>query len=196
MEKPMAAIMEPFKSEIHFQSGVFSPQRTLLRRTLSETHSIYTDAEAAQHILASEPDRLIYEVYTTDLPEEEGHILHCTTVIYPGRVGEEYHMTKGHFHARREQGEVYLGLTGRGYLLMQTAEGEVRALSMEAGTAAYVPPYWAHRTVNVGDEPFIFFAAWAGEAGHDYATIEQHGFRKLIVHRNGQAELVDNPSYG
>ncbi|MDX1992585.1 MAG: glucose-6-phosphate isomerase family protein [bacterium] len=192
----MAAIMEPFKSEIHFQSGVFSPAQVVLRRTISQTHSLYADAKAAQHILASEPDRLIYEVYTTDLPEEEGHILHCTTVIYPGRVGEEYHMTKGHFHARREQGEVYLGLAGRGYLLMQTAEGDVRALSMETGTAAYVPPYWAHRTVNVGDEPFIFFAAWAGEAGHDYVTIEQHGFRKLIVHRNGQAELADNPRYG
>jgi glucose-6-phosphate isomerase len=187
--------MQPFKSELDFQSGVFSPQRTLIQRHLSQMKTMYADQKAVEAILAEEGDRLIYEVYGTELPEKEGHILHCTTIIYPGRIGDEFHMTKGHYHAQRDQGEVYLGMSGQGYLVMQTEEGDVSTLEMVPGTAAYVPPYWAHRTVNTGNEPFVFFAAWAGEAGHDYGTIERDGFRKLIVQENGQIKPIDNPKY-
>ena len=101
-------------------------------------------------------------------------------------------MTKGHFHARREQGEVYFGLSGQGMLLLQTEDGQTSEQPMRAGTAAYVPPYWAHRTVNIGDDDFVFFSVWTAEAGHDYATIERDGFRKLVVLRDGAAAVVDN----
>ncbi|MCA9914274.1 MAG: glucose-6-phosphate isomerase [Anaerolineae bacterium] len=191
----MTTIMQPFKSEVDFQSGIFSPQRTLLQRYLSQMKHMYADQDAVDKILAKEGDRLIYEVYGTEIPEEEGHIPHCTTIIYPGHIGDEYHMTKGHYHARRDQGEVYLGTAGQGYLIMQTEEGHTSELAMVTGTAAYVPPYWAHRTVNTGNEPFIFFAAWAGEAGHDYGTIEQVGFRKLLVQHDGHPAIIDNPKY-
>lgn len=188
-------VMQPFKTEIDLQSGVFSPERKIIQRRLSQMKGMYADQEAVAQILDNEGDRLIYEVHVTELPEEEGHILHCTTIIYPGQIGDEYHMTKGHYHAQRNQGEVYLGIAGRGYLVMQTEQGHASALAMQPGTAAYVPPYWAHRTINIGNEPFVFFAAWAGEAGHDYGTIERDGFRKLVLNQNGQATILDNPTY-
>jgi glucose-6-phosphate isomerase len=188
-------LIQPFKTEINLNSGVFSPTRNIITRRLSDMKTMYADTEAVAKILDSEEDRLIYEVHVTELPQEEGHILHCTTIIYPGVVGDEFHMTKGHYHEQRDQGEVYMGLSGVGYLVMQTAEGEVSTLEMKPGTAAYVPPYWAHRTVNVGDAPFVFFAAWAGEAGHDYGSIERDGFRKLILKQDGQAHIADNPKY-
>jgi glucose-6-phosphate isomerase, archaeal len=188
-------IMQPFKTEINLQSGVFAPRRQIIKRTLSQMKTMFADSDAVAHILASEGDRLIYDVHVTQLPEEDGQILHCTTIIYPGQIGGEYHMTKGHYHAQRHQGEVYLGLAGQGYLVMQTETGDTNTQVMQPGTAAYVPPYWAHRTVNVGDQPFVFFAAWAGEAGHDYGTIERDGFRKLIVQHNGQSQIIDNPKY-
>ena len=158
--------------------------------------SMYADGDEAARILAAEGDRLIYEVQGVELPEEEGQIPHCTTRITPGRIGVEYHMTKGHYHARREQGEVYFGLSGRGCLVMQTETGETSVLEMVAGSAAYVPPYWAHRTVNVGDEDFVFFSVWEARAGHDYGTIERDGFRKLVVMRDGKPVVIDNPKYG
>lgn len=188
-------IMQPFKTEIDLSNGVFSPARNLIQRRLSNMQGMYTDSDATRRILSEEGDRLIYDVHVTELPEVEGHILHCTTIIYPGQVGNEYHMTKGHYHAVREQGEVYLGLAGEGYLVMQMEDGQVSTIPMKPGTAAYVPPFWAHRTVNVGSDPFVFFAAWAGEAGHDYATIEEDGFRKLIIDKEGQVQIVDNPKY-
>jgi glucose-6-phosphate isomerase len=156
---------------------------------------MYADTEATDKILAEEEDRLIYEVYPVDLPEEEGQVLHSTTVIYPGRIGDEYHMTKGHFHVKRNRAEIYLGLVGEGYLLLMTDKGEVASVPMTAGTIAYVPPCWAHRTVNTGSQPFIFFAAWPGDSGHDYGTIEDLGFAKILVDRGGQPALVDNPKF-
>lgn len=188
-------IIQPFKTEVDLKTGIFTPQQQLIRRSLSQMRGMYADSQAEAAILAAEGDRLIYEVYAAELPEAEGHILHCTTIIYPGRIGSEYHMTKGHYHKRRDQGEVYLGLVGRGYLVMQTEDGATSTLPMMPGTAAYVPPYWAHRTVNIGSEPFVFFAAWAGEAGHDYGTIEQQGFAKIVVEEDGQVKVIDNPKY-
>src|SRR6185437_15999218 len=37
-----------------------------------------------------------------------------TTFIEPGCVGDEYFMTKGHFHAKRNRGEYYVTAAGSG----------------------------------------------------------------------------------
>lgn len=188
-------IMQPFKTEVDLRSGEFTPVRNIITRKLSNMKMMYADVGITNSLLANGDDPIIYEVHVTELPEQEGHILHCTTKIYPGKIGNEYHMTKGHYHARRDQGEVYVGLSGQGYLVMQTESGETSTIPMKLGTAAYVPPYWAHRTVNVGNDPFVFFAAWAGEAGHDYDTIERDGFRKLIIEQASELQIIDNPKY-
>lgn len=185
--------MNPFVTEVDFASGELSAPGYVIQRKLSDMASMYADEAAARRTLADEGDRLIYEVQGVELPDEEGQIPHCTTRILPGRIGDEYHMTKGHYHARREQGEVYFGLSGRGCLVMQTETGETSVVQMIAGSAAYVPPFWAHRTVNVGDEDFVFFSVWEARAGHDYGAIERDGFRKLVVMRDGQPTVVDNP---
>ena len=188
-------LTQPFVSQIDFASGVLSPAQYITQRRLSDMPGYYADSAAAKRILADEGDRLIYEVQGVSLPAEEGQLPHCTTRILPGRIGAEYHMTKGHFHARREQGEVYFGLSGHGMLLLQTDSSETSAQEMRPGSAAYVPPYWAHRTVNIGDEDFVFFSIWEARAGHDYDTIERDGFRQLVVLRDGAPTLVDNPRY-
>jgi glucose-6-phosphate isomerase len=191
----MMKLMEPFKTMLDMQTGTLKPVGQIIRRHLSDMRRMYADREVANRILKQEGDRLIYEVYASDLPEEEGQLLYCTTIIYPGRVGQEFHMTKGHFHEKRARAEVYLALAGEGYLVLQADDGTVRGMLMQPATVAYVPPMWAHRTVNTGDESFIFFAAWPGDAGHDYGTIEQSGFAKLVVARDGQVTLVNNPKY-
>ncbi len=188
-------LMEPFKVQINMQTGVHQPTGQIIQRHLSDLKLLYTNAAAVNQILNEKGDCIIYEVHVADLPEAEGGVLYCTTIIYPGRVGDEYHMTKGHFHEKRDRAEVYLGLAGTGYLLLQSDEGTVRAIPMQTGTVAYVPPMWGHRTANSGDEPFIFFAAWPGDAGHDYGAIERLGFAKLLVKEGGQPALVDNPQY-
>ncbi len=190
------ALMEPFTTHLNLQTGVIHPVRKVLQRRLSDMRHMYADEDAYRHILQTEGDRLIYEVYPVDLPEEAGQVLQSTTIIHPGRVGDEFHMTKGHFHAQRDRAEVYLGLAGEGYLILQAEDGTVRGVPMQAGTLAYVPPSWAHRTANTGDTPFVFLAVWPGDAGHDYATIERSGFARLLVSKDGRPTFVDNPRWG
>ena len=129
-----------------------------------------------------------------------------TIITIPRRAGGGSSVTVFGFRSRwrkkqprpeaaTDTAEIYLALEGEGYLLMQTKEGDVRALKMERGTIAYVPPNWAHRTVNTGPDPFVFFAVWPAHAGHDYGTIEEAGFLELVVERGGQPVLIPNPRY-
>ncbi len=146
---------EPFTTQLNLKTGNIQPAAKVIRRRLSDMCNFYFDEDTRRRIEKEEGDRLVYEVFVTHVPEEEGHILYGTTIIYPGLVGDEFHMTKGHFHNLRDRAEVYMGLAGSGYLILQTEGRAVRNLKMKKGTIAYVPPYWAHRTVNTGDQPFV-----------------------------------------
>jgi glucose-6-phosphate isomerase len=188
-------VMEPFSTMLDMGTGALQPAGRVMRRRLSDMRGMYADREAVSRVLDEEGDRLIYEVQAADLPEREGLVLYSTTIIYPGRIGAEYHMTKGHFHEKRDRSEIYVGLAGEGVLVLQTEDGTVRGVKMQPGTIAYVPSMWAHRTVNVGEDAFSFLAAWPGDAGHDYGTIEETGFSKLLVDQGGKPTFIDNPRW-
>ncbi|MGD0875316.1 MAG: glucose-6-phosphate isomerase family protein [Acidimicrobiales bacterium] len=172
--------LDPFALIVDFRSGALEPHTSRTERRVSDMHGAYADEQALSQ-LVKDGDPLVYEVLQYDVPEEVGQLICCTTVLQPGTVGDEYFMTKGHYHAARDTGEVYLGLSGHGYLLLMTEDGGRAAKSMGPGALAYVPPYWAHRTVNTGEEPFVFLAVYPGQAGHDYGTIEKTGFPERVL---------------
>ena len=172
--------VDPFALALDLRTGALEPYTTRIERRVSDLRGAFADSGALERLVAA-GDPLVYEVLQYDVPEEVGQLVCCTTVIHPGVVGAEYYMTKGHYHAERDTGEVYVGLHGRGYLLLMTEEGRSSATPMETGTVAYVPPRWAHRTVNTGDERFVFFAVYPGQAGHDYGSIEETGFPKRVL---------------
>ena len=172
-----------------------SPDAKSIKRMLSEMEGMYLDNTKLKNML-KEGDIVIYEFYNMGLPENAGEIAFGTTILYPGKVGKEYFMTKGHFHSLLETAEVYYCIKGNGFLLMESPEGDVEVQEMKSGTAIYVPPGYAHRSINVStDEPLISFFAFRADAGHDYKTIETKGFRKLIVEKNGKPEIIDNPNW-
>ena len=172
-----------------------SPDAKSIKRMLSEMEGMYLDNEKLKDML-KEGDMVVYEFYNMGLPENAGEIAFGTTILYPGKVGKEYFMTKGHFHSLLETAEVYYCIKGNGFLLMESPEGDVEVQEMKSGTAIYVPPRYAHRSINVStDEPLISFFAFRADAGHDYKTIETKGFRKLIVEKNGKPEIIDNPNW-
>ncbi len=130
----------------------------------------------------------VYEVYEFEGP-------HCTnlaiTIVRPGKVGDEYYMTKGHFHERPNADETYFCLAGNGVLLLQSKDGEPEVIDMTAGSAIYVPPEWAHRTVNTGDDELTFLAVYPKDSGHDYDVILRNGFKKVVVEVDGQPVVRD-----
>jgi len=156
---------------------------------------MYADAEAFAEAVAVD-DVLSYEFYDMGVPSLETEIAYGTSVTYPGRVGDEYFMTKGHFHTRLEAAEIYLFLSGEGLMLMESPEGDVQVEEFRAGRSVYVPGRYAHRSINTSaTEPLITFFAFPGDAGHDYGTIETKGFRKIVVDRDGVPTLQDNPRW-
>jgi glucose-6-phosphate isomerase, archaeal len=170
--------------------GRLSPATSGVVRRLSDMRGMYAD-QAAESRLIDAGDALVYEVFQWDVPPVIGELFVCTTILQPGRVGDEYFMTKGHFHQRRDRGEVYYGLSGRGSVLMMK-DDRVESVPIGPREVAYVPPFWAHRTVNTGDEPLVFLAVYPGDAGHDYGSIETSGFAGLLVDRNGEPTLIAN----
>lgn len=171
-----------------------SDEKESSTRFLSNMKGMFNDKTALQQVVDKE-DRLVYEFYELDLPNTDGNILFGTSIVYPGKVGDEYYMTKGHFHTILDTAEVYYCISGQGYLLMENPEGDWKAGEFRPGKAVYTPGRYAHRSINTGDEPLVTFFAFRADAGHDYGTIETKGFRKLVVERGGKPEIIDNPNW-
>lgn len=163
-------------------------------RRLSSMRGYYVDSAAFEDLLA-EDDPVLYEVYQLERPAISGELTSGVTILRPGKVGQEYFMTKGHFHTVLETGEVYYALAGTGMMVMETPEGESCVKSLKAGEVVYVPPRWAHRTVNVGSDELRFFWVYPAHAGHDYGTIERQGFRKIVVESASAPTVLDNPRW-
>lgn len=164
------------------------------KRLLSQMKGMYLDDAAFDEILEKD-NPLIYEFYELGAPENAGDLAFGTSITYPGKVGDEYYMTKGHFHTILETAEVYYCISGEGKMLIESPEGDVSLHDMTPGQAIYVPKRYAHRSINTGNTPFITFFAFRGDAGHDYGTIETKGYRKLLVEKEGKPTLIDNPKW-
>ena len=185
----------PFTFEVCIADAILSHYDNHIQRRLSSMKGQFLDQAAYDALLARE-DALLYEVYEIKRPEVAGELLHGLSIVHPGKVGDEYYMTKGHFHTVLETAEVYYCLKGQGMMVMETPEGEWAVEPLRPNTVLYVPPRWAHRSVNTSlTEDLVTFFVYPGHAGHDYRTIETQGFRKLVVERDGQPQIVDNPRW-
>jgi glucose-6-phosphate isomerase, archaeal len=181
---------DPFTTQLDLNSGSLDPERRVVERRLSDTAGMYLEGFAD-----GTEDTVVYSVHEIPVPTTNSNLMSSTTVIQPGMVGREYHMTKGHFHKIRDRAEIYICLSGEGRLVMATEDGRHAIEPMGRGTVNYVPGGWAHRSVNVGDGPLVFFAVYPGDAGYDYGTIEEEGFPVLVVAGEGGPEVVPNPRY-
>ena len=175
------------------ETGI-SGDRVSSKRRLSNLRGMVANEAALEEMIKKE-DALVYEFYEMGVPEHPGDLAFGTTICYPGKVGDEYFMTKGHFHNILDTAEVYLCIAGRGLMLMESPEGDCSHEVLTPGKMVYVPKRYAHRSVNIGKEPFVQFFAFRADAGHDYGTIETKGFRKLVVERNGDFAVIDNPRW-
>jgi len=188
-------VVYPFSVNINPKTGMMDDYDVHIERWLNDLIAMFHNREAAEKYIAEKGNKLIYEVYEKAIPEVDGEIRFCSSITYPGKIGNEYFMTKGHFHARPDTAELYYCIRGHGYMLMERENGDYVIEEMYPGRAVYVPGYYAHRSINIGDEPLISLPVYPGDAGHDYGTIEQKGFKHLVVDKNGKPSIIVNPDY-
>ncbi len=189
-------IVSPFSVGWDPRDGIMDDPDNHIERFLSRIKGMFLDVDAADAYVREKGDVKVYEVYEKTIPQRDGEIQFCSSITHPGRIGGEYFMTKGHFHARRDTAEIYYCLRGRGFMMMELESGEYVLEEMYPGRTVYVPAFYAHRSINAGEEPLISLAVYPGDAGHDYGSIETSGFKHLVVEKNGKPEVIENPRYG
>jgi glucose-6-phosphate isomerase, archaeal len=182
------AALAPFTTLLDLELGSLDPEREVVERRLADLRGWFLEEPAAG-------DPVVYRVSAIPAPATGANLLVSTTVLEPGSVGREYFMTKGHFHQVRDRAEVYVGLAGEGRLVLATEDGRHAVEPVRRGTVSYIPGGWAHRSVNVGDRPLVFLAAYIGDAGYDYDTVQRTGFPVLVVAGDHGPQVVPNPRY-
>ncbi len=186
--------MKPFNVYFDLINGLSNTEESS-KRYLSDMASMFCHESSVKKMLKRE-NPLIYEFHEIEIPKTSGDISFGTSIIYPGKIGNEYFMTKGHYHSIIDTAEVYYCLKGYGCLLMETPDGEWNVQELIPGKAIYVPKKWAHRSINLSqDEKLITFFAFRADAGHDYKTIETKGFRKIIIEKDGEFTIANNPEW-
>jgi glucose-6-phosphate isomerase, archaeal len=158
-------------------------------RTLRQMDGLYQNRTAWEEM---DLDTIVYRVqWYAPVPEgTEGGLFWGTTMIEPGRVGEEFFMTYGHRHVKQNRAEYYSCIQGTGVLIMMDASGRTWIEGMTPGSVHYIRGDATHRVANTGQSLLKFLACWPSDAGHDYDVIRGRGFGARLVARNGAPVLV------
>ena len=160
-------------------------------KTVGDLHRIFRDAAQGAGVDSKE---IVYRVqwWAPVNPGVAGGLFWGVTAIEPGKVGDEYFMTHGHFHADRTRAEYYGTVSGQGMLIRMDESRKTWGEEMSPGSLHYIAGRHAHRVANTGDEPLIFWACWPSDAGYDYSTIAERGFGSRLISKEGRPEFVPN----
>ena len=158
-------------------------------KTLHDMESLFQDQRAVR---SDRPDRVLYTVERWEpvASGTEGALCWGVTTLEPGCVGQEFYMTHGHFHANATRGEYYGTVQGEGLLLLMDRSRRTWAERMKAGSLHAIDGRHAHRVVNTGDSPLIFWACWPSDSGYDYEAIVREGFGARVVASGGGAVVL------
>jgi glucose-6-phosphate isomerase len=165
-------------------------------KRLIDLAGVYHDIEAFDAACAADRVRIVYSVREVRPSAERGDLVFGTTYMEPGRVGDEYFVTRGHIHARTNRPETYYGESGEGLMLLESPAGETEIVEIGPRVIVYVPPLWIHRSVNVGSSPLVMSFCYPADAGQDYEIIDRSGgMATRIVAGYGGWKAIPNPSY-
>ncbi|HEX4810255.1 MAG TPA: glucose-6-phosphate isomerase family protein [Bryobacteraceae bacterium] len=169
--------------------ALLGPAARRSEKKFVEIKSLFRDQEQAALI---DPNTVVYRIEYW-LPVTEGTfggLFWGTTFVAPGKVGDEFFMTHGHFHAVLDRAEYYATLQGEGALILMDEAGKTWSEVMQPGSVHYIPGATAHRVANTGNQELVFVACWPSDAGHDYEKIRSDGFGARLRSVKGIPTLV------
>jgi glucose-6-phosphate isomerase, archaeal len=158
-------------------------------RKLKDIPGIFADEKA---LAGMDPEQMAYTVQAW-LPVAEGTpggLFFGASTIYPGKVGHEFFMTKGHFHSQSDRAEFYWGVQGKGMLILMDRNQNTWAEEVYPGSLHYIGGEIAHRLANTGSEKLIVGACWPSDAGHNYEEIAANGFSARLLDVDGKPKLM------
>ncbi len=144
-------MMTPSTLMMNLQTAKLSGNSKIqeVKRTLSDLKGIFRD-EAAR---SARPQSTVAYSVQSFFPVADGTpggLFWGSTFIEPGMIGDEYYMTKGHYHAVIDRTEIYMGVAGEGALILMDQDGKTWYERMHPGSVHCIPGKLAHRVANVG----------------------------------------------
>jgi glucose-6-phosphate isomerase len=180
----------PVALTLEVEAGRLGGSNGRYEKFLPDLEGLYRDADAYRRALETDDGRPVYWVESSQTEDGPGGLITGISVLEPGTVGEEYVMTRGHLHAIADRSELYVGLAGRGVMILDTVAGESKVVEINPGQAVYVPGGWVHRSANVGTERLSMLFCYAADAGQDYSIIERAGGMASLVVTDGEGWAV------
>lgn len=190
-------LREPVASVVDVSAGTMGGNTGRYEKRLKDLDGMYED-HAAFHALAGETgEQIVYAVEDFKPGNHAGDLIYGVTRMSPGRVGREFFLTRGHIHAKADRPEIYYGQQGRGLMQLESPAGETKIVEIGPQTICYVPPYWIHRSINVGEEDLVMVFVYPSDSGQDYGIIEaSKGMRhRVMAKEKGGWELTENDAY-
>lgn len=190
-------LYEPTACRIGPLDGTLGNRTGRYEKRLADLGGLYRDEAAFAQAVAEGGDRIVYAVEEFRPTEATGDLIFGVTHMQPGLIGDEYFMTRGHIHKTANRPEIYQGLSGQGLMLMESPAGETRIVEIGPHTVCYVPPFWIHRSVNTGTQPFVMFFCYPSDSGQNYEIIAKSGGMRSRVHADGKGgwQARDNDLY-
>jgi glucose-6-phosphate isomerase len=179
------------------QTGEMTGRTRRYEKRFDELDGLFLDAAAFAAIRAARGAEVAYRVDEFRPSDRAGDVIFGTSTLYPGRVGAEFLIPRGHIHRDSDRPEIYLCQAGHGVMLMELEDGTSRAEEMRPNSVVYVAPHWIHRSVNVGRAPLVTLFCYPADAGQDYDIIARAGgMRDLVVSDGADGwTLMPNPRY-
>ncbi|MFT7220208.1 MAG: glucose-6-phosphate isomerase [Candidatus Azotimanducaceae bacterium] len=186
---PTSHRIDPSSGELAGATGQYS-------KKLSDLAGLYEDEAAFSRAAEQSGGAIVYKVSEVRPDAGHGDLIFGTTFMEPGRIGEEFFMTRGHIHATANRPETYYGESGEGLMLLESPEGETLVLEVLPRQMIYVPPFWIHRSVNTGAAPLVMSFCYPSDSGQDYSIIERSGgmASRIVADGSGWKE-APNSSY-
>lgn len=189
-------LIAPTAHAIDPTTGALGSHTGRYQKRLSDLDGLYADAAAFSDALSDEGDRIVYTVEDVRPEAPAGDLIFGTTFMEPGRIGDEFFMTRGHIHATANRPETYYGESGEGVMLMEAPDGEISILEIRPKVMVYVPPLWIHRSVNTGTEPLVMSFCYPVDSGQDYDVIARSGGMAVRIVADGKGwTSIPNANY-
>lgn len=152
------------------------------------------------------PDILYWMYRDVSLPQDRekigsANLRYDLTVFSPGKIGEEFIKSIGHYHPKTPSGEaypeIYEVLFGEAIFLLQD-ENVADAIVIEAGRGAqvFVPPGYGHVTINPSKDFLVTANVISNKFTSEYGVFrEHHGGCYYCVGAENERRWIVNPSY-
>jgi glucose-6-phosphate isomerase len=116
-----------------------------------------------------------------------------TTFVEPALVGDEYFMTKGHFHVLRDRSEYYVTTGGEGALILMDKKRQTRFELVGTASVRYIHGGYAHSVANTRSMVLSLLACWSSDESHDYDFVLEDGFSARLRRVDESPLLVREP---